>query len=54
MLEANWFRAGDKRFSAGDERIENTRTYIHTASLVYVRLQLHVATSDFQAEFMSG
>ena len=53
-LEENLFSAGDKYFSAGDERTENAHlsfSQTHTASLVYARLQL--ATSDFQAEFMS-
>ena len=40
-------RFSDKRFSAGDERVENTRSnFSHTHTTSY-------STSDFQTELMS-
>ena len=39
------FCSSDERFSAGEEHMENMKPHHHTAT--------HVATSDFQTEFLS-
>ena len=47
VLEKNALHAGDERFSAGDERVEN----VHSS---FSHAQTQLATSDFQAVFWSG
>ena len=54
-LQTNAFRTGDEQCSTGHERIENecshfTHTHAHTYTHTHT---LQVATSDFQAKFMS-
>ena len=45
VLETSMFCTGDEHFSAGDERIENAYlSFSHTCT--------HIATSDFQTEFV--